>query len=69
MDESYGQEYNSLFFKNLCTNSSTCLQEFGEDRGLNAIIFYYYDYLIGKYQAHMTDDKKPGLLTSSVFEK
>jgi hypothetical protein len=50
MDDQYLAAYSSLFFDNLCTSSSTCQAALGEDKGLNNILYNYYDYMIGKYQ-------------------
>lgn len=49
MDDQYLVEYNRLFFDNLCSNSS-CQTALGEDKGLNNILYNYFDYIVAKYQ-------------------
>lgn len=47
----YVQQYNTLFFNSLCsaTNSPDC-SLYGQSQGLNDVIFYYFDYAVGKYE-------------------
>lgn len=51
LDEQYLTQYNKLLYQNLCLSSSTsCRINLGEDKGLNNILFNYYDSLIAQYQ-------------------
>lgn len=49
----YLQRYNKLFFSPLCTGAS-CSQYglYGQDQGLNDLLFYYFDYAVGKYELY-----------------
>jgi hypothetical protein len=51
LSSSYVSQYNQLFFNSLCDNTS-CSSSFsyGESQGLNSILYYYFDYLVGKYE-------------------
>jgi hypothetical protein len=49
LDNTYLQDYNLIFYSNLCSNATICNYELGEDKGLNVILFNYYDYIVSKY--------------------
>ncbi len=36
-------------YTSLCVGGGVCRYDFGEDKGLNVILYNYYDYIISKY--------------------
>lgn len=65
----YVANYNSLFFKDLCTsNATSCSSSYGESNGLNALVFYYFDYMVGKYKIYSTSTL-PIVVNSTIIQK
>lgn len=64
----YVDNYNSLFFKNLCTSNATCSASYGESNGLNALVFYYFDYMVGKYKQYSTS-VSPIVVNTTIIQK
>jgi hypothetical protein len=48
----YVAKYNGLFFNPLCNSTTANCALYGQNQGLNDVLFYYFDYAVGKYELY-----------------